>query len=87
MIVALTITWLFWGAPIGLLIWWRRSWAPMILFPVLLSFLLWSVAWWSSVAAMALSGVIHVMFLLKLIVVSVRDRRESDDPFFMRPNG
>ena len=85
MLFAFLVTWLFWGIIIGLLITWRRSWIPILAFPVVLSTLWWIVAQWSASLAKIASILFHSALLLIFLFVLVIGRRAGDTYVWRRP--
>ena len=85
LVLALVIVWMFWLALIGLMVFWRRSWVPLFMFPFVVSGLLCLVGAWSAALAFWLSAAVHGMALVLLVSVALLGKHSGDDPLFSRP--
>lgn len=84
MIIGLSVTWVFWSLIICFLIFWRRSWLPVILIPLALSCIWILVSFMSSFYAAFIAISIHVALLLYIMIKLYYNRKPDDDPFFSR---
>jgi len=78
MIVALLITWAFWGALIGLLAYWKRSWVPVLVFPLLLTGLICVISIFSSSVATWFAVGSHALFILILGIGRLKDKGPNE---------
>ena len=79
------LVWLFWLGMIGLLVFWKRSWLPVLALPLGGSAAIAIAAQFvSPVIVFATAVSIHLLFLVLWGVVAYRDRRPNDDAAFKR---
>jgi hypothetical protein len=84
MYLSIILTWIFWSLLIGLMAFWRRSFLPLFLFPILFSIIFVVLSLWSDTIAFYASAIIHGGLFFALVLISICGKKEGDDPFFSR---
>jgi hypothetical protein len=78
MIIALLITWLFWGSLVALEIYWKRSWYLLLIPPSALSALWFLLSLVSDAAAFYSAITIHLVLLMLFIVRLIKDKGRNE---------
>jgi hypothetical protein len=85
MIITIMIIWGFWLSVIGMMVFWRRSWVPLLVIPFILTAVTFLLHSWSPTIAFWCVVISHGSFLTTMISVVISGRKEGDDPLFKRP--
>jgi hypothetical protein len=78
MLIAFLITWLFWLPLLSLLAYWRTTWYPLLILPILISVIQWSLALFSSSFSIWFSVILHAIFIIKLLWAFFTDKGPND---------